>query len=110
MEAPVRPFRRILFFRGRSTKAGLALHAHRTFRHVAVWNVRYDRTPGLLQLYIDAMRNASFASTSTVYVASGLLFNGTSPGGCTPALQQQRATSNVARRSAAKLHCRAAGC
>ena len=46
-----------------------------------VWNKRDGGSTGALQEYIKVMRNASFVANTTVYVASGLLYNGSSPGG-----------------------------
>lgn len=45
----------------------------------SVWNGK-DGAQRVLDEYIGVMANASFASNTTVYVASGLLFDGPSPG------------------------------
>jgi hypothetical protein len=46
----------------------------------AGWNGQFKGLEGMIEAYVRAMRNATFTNKTTVYAASGLLFNGTSPG------------------------------
>lgn len=47
----------------------------------SVWNGP-DGEERVLNEYINVMGQANFTDATTVYVASGLLFDGPSPGGC----------------------------
>ncbi|PSC70520.1 axi 1 [Micractinium conductrix] len=45
----------------------------------AGWNERFGGAAGVVQAYVRAVQAVGFTNASTVYAASGLLFNGTSP-------------------------------